>query len=309
MNKKEFISLKHEQLLTHPHNMRRFYPVDQVQEMANSILAANGVIEPLVVMKDQDSTKYIVIDGNMRLAGARLLGDKCPLLDCKIVNQKKAEQLLSMIIANQVRYDIDPVSEALHYKALKNEGLSIRDISKRTGVYEARITQRIILADLDAPIQKLIVDGKLPHSHLAARALLKLTPDVRVRLATRLAENPNTKITTIKKACERLLEDKNPTKKLKRPASELSGALQETGETDPFGIRQAAKRMCEKCNQVEDKLREGGEPAWSMIVHAADQNCSQCDFKEMQRICTLCPAVALLKNLIIMKGNKNDAHR
>jgi len=300
MNMKELLKLKPEQLLTHPRNMRRFYPADHVREMANSILAAKGVIEPLIVTKESKGNKWIVIDGNMRLAGARLLAEKCPLLDCKIVDQNEADQLLSMVITNQVHYNVDPVSEALHYKALKDEGLSIRDISKRTGVYEARICNRIVLADLDEPIQKLIVDGKLPGSPDVARALLKLKSDIRVRLATRLSENPNTKISTILNACERLLfpEDKTPGKKLKRPAVELSGALQKKGASSGSSLRQAAKKVCEKCNQLEDKISEGAEPAWSMIVHAADENCKCCELKEMQRICTMCPIVALLKNLI-----------
>lgn len=299
-NKKELLQLKPKQLLTHSCNMRRFYPAAHVREMANSILAAKGVIEPLIVTKGSNG-KWVVIDGHMRLAGARILGEKCPSLDCKVVDQNKANQLLSMAIANQIRYSVDPVSEALHYKVLKNEGLSIRQISKRTGIYEARIWNRIILADLDEPIQNLIVNGKLPASAVAARSLLKLKPDLRVKLAVRLSENPNTKISTIEKACDRLLEDKNPKKKLKRPAVELSGTLHKKGAIGP-NIRQAVKKICKKCNQV--KLCKGEEPAWSMVVHAADDVCNNCELKDIQRICTLCPAVALLKNL--MKGKDED---
>lgn len=294
---KELISLKPSQLLTHPKNMRRFYPADHVREMANSILASNGVIEPLIVTKDAGG-KWLVVDGNMRLAGAKLLGDKCPPLDCKVVDQKEGDQLLTMVIANQVRYDVDPVSEGLHYRALQKEGLSNREISKRTGVYEARIMNRVVLADLDEPIQNLIATDKLPADPRVAKALMQLTPAVRVKLAQRLADNPNIKIATILKACERLTEDKKPSKKLKRPAVELSGALQAGGKVNGQEIRAAAKAMCNSCNQVEDKLKDDKEPAWSMVVHAADQNCNSCSLKDMQKICSQCPAVTLLRRLI-----------
>ena len=290
------MKLKPTQLLIHPRNMRRFYPAEQVREMANSILAVKGVIEPLIITKGP-KRKWLVIDGNMRLTAAMLLNGKCPPLDCKVVDQNEADQLLSMAVTNQIRYDVDPVSEALHYKVLKKEGLSIREISKRTGIYEARIYNRIILADLDEPIQKLIANGKLPASSIAARALLGLNPKIRVKLAVRLSENPNTKISTIEKAVERLLEDKVPGKKLKRPAVELSGALQRKGLTRARVLRRAAKEVCKKCNQMEDKL-EDREPAWSVVVHTADENCSSCDLKDMQRICTLCPMVTFLKNLV-----------
>src|ERR1700744_6515801 len=107
---KNLLMLKPSQLLNHPRSMRKFYPADQVGEMAESIAAHKGVIEPLIVMRDSKKDKWIVIDGNMRLAGARLLGDKCPDLECKVVEQTEAEQRLSMVIANQIRYDVDPVS-------------------------------------------------------------------------------------------------------------------------------------------------------------------------------------------------------
>lgn len=300
MNK--LLKLKPAQLLTHPRNMRRFYPEEHVQEMANSILATKGVIEPLIVAKDSNGKKWVVIDGNMRLAGARLLGEKCPLLDCKVAAQGEAEQLLSMITANQVRYDVDAVSEAMHYKMLKDEGLSVREISKRTGVYEIRIANRLILAELEEPIQKLIMEGKLPTSHIAAKSFLKLSPTMRIKLAKRLADNPNTKISTIEKACEHLSKNQIPQKKLKRPGIELSGALKK-GASDISSIRKAAKDVCQKCNQVENKLQKNREPAWSMVVHSVDEVCDCCELKDMQKICMLCPIVVLIKNLVNM-GDK-----
>ena len=53
--KKELLKLSPTQLLTHPRNMRRFYPAEQVREIANSILAAKGVIEPLIIIKSKGS--------------------------------------------------------------------------------------------------------------------------------------------------------------------------------------------------------------------------------------------------------------
>lgn len=301
---KKLLSLKPEALQTHPRNMRRFYPSEQVREMASSILASGGVLEPLIITKD-GSGKWIVVDGNMRLAGARLLGAKCPPLDCKVVDQSRADQLLSMIVANQVRYDIDAVSEGLHYKRLQDEGLSVRDISKRTGVYEKRITDRKLLAELDEPIQKLIVEGKLPISPEAAKAFLLLESAVRVKLAERLAQNPNLKITTLIKACESLTKSRGPAKKLKRPAVELSGA--ETVGSAHFEkafekVRAAARKACQSCNQYEGRLADTPEPAWAMVVHAADDTCNACPLKEMQKVCASCPAVDLLRKLVAVKG-------
>lgn len=301
MTTKTLLVLKPNKLLTHPKNMRRFYPAGQLREMANSILAAGGVLQPLIIVKDgeKNSHKYFVVDGNMRLAAARLLQEECPPLDCKVVDSSEADQLLSMIIANQVRYDVDPVSEGLHYKALQAEGMSVRDISKRTGVYEVRITNRKILADLPIQIQQLIVDGKLPADSRAAKALLSLPPEKAVRLAERLSQNPNVKIATIVAACEKIGQKTEPGKALKRPAAELSGALEAKKKSaSRVELRLAASKVCQSCNQYEGKLRETAEPAWAAVVHSADKTCGACPLKDVKNICNSCPAVQLLKSLI-----------
>ncbi len=294
------LMLKPKNLTTHPRNMRRFYPEADVREMADSILAGGGVMQPLVIVKptEKNGHQYVVVDGNMRLIAARLLGEKCPPIECKLVDQDEAEQLLAMVVANQLRYDVDPVSEAMHYKALQAEGLSIRDISKRTGVYEARITLRRVLADLDPKIQQLISEGKLPHDHRAAKALLTLKPATAVKLAERLAQNPNVKIKTIVAAAEKLSQRAAAGVKLKRPATELSGALRGKGRTAAGDLREAAKKACHSCNQYEGALRKTAEPAWAMVVHAADKTCDVCPLKDMQNICGSCPAVQLLKRLV-----------
>lgn len=297
------LKLKPAKLLTHPRNMRRFYPSEHVREMANSILACKGVLQPLIVVAADEPHKYLVVDGNMRLAGARLLEDECPPLDCKVVDKDEAEQLVSMVVANNVRYAVDPVSEALHYKALQKEGLSVREISRRTGVYEARITLRKILADLPLPIQKLISEEKLPHDHNCAKALLSLPTEKAIKLAERLAQNPNIKRKTIITAVEKLLAAKPAAgaKACKRPAAELSGALAaDKKSTSRTAVRLAAGKVCLSCNQYEGKLRDTLEPAWSTVVHAADKTCDVCPLKEMRSICGSCPAVQLLKAVIAL---------
>ena len=55
MTEKTLLMLKPAKLLTHPKNMRRFYPADQVREMANSILACKGVLQPLIIVESDQS--------------------------------------------------------------------------------------------------------------------------------------------------------------------------------------------------------------------------------------------------------------
>lgn len=294
-NGKQLLSLKPHQLVEHPKNMRRFYDKADVQEMAASILATGGVLEPLIVVKDLRPGKWVVVDGNMRLRGARELGDKCPPLDCKEVAKTEGEQLLAMVTANKVRYDVDPVSEAMHFKALRDKGLTVRQISEQTGVAEFRITNRLPLASLELEIQKMVVAGQLPKSPDAIKALLELEPETRVQMARKLAENPNTQVVTIIKACETVR--KGRTARLSaRPAVERSGALGRS-EGNTAGLRKAAAKACHQCSNFEKLDGRVFEPAWSLVVHKADDVCGTCPMKKTQTVCGKCPMVDLLRRL------------
>lgn len=181
-------------LRIHPDNMRRFYPPEQVREMANSIKANGGVLQALLVIPDPDwAGGYLVVDGNMRLMGARELGADCPPLKCEVIEADRARQLLIMATTSAVHYPKDPISEALHYKRLIGEGFTRRDIARQMGVVESTIVSRLKLLELDEPIQRFVANGKLPKDQLLTDALLTI-PDgkVRVTLAERLAADPKT---------------------------------------------------------------------------------------------------------------------
>lgn len=297
--KNTMLLLKLSQLTPHPKNMRVFFPAAQVKEMSDSIAANKGVLMPLRVVKDKEG-KYLVVDGNMRLAGAKLLGTACPLLKAEEVREDQADQALAMVTSNKIRYDVDPVSEGLHFARMqKEDGLNVREISKRTGVAEYRIRKTLVLAELDEPIRKLIVDDKLPSDSACATALLRLPAATRIKLATRLAQNPGVKVKTVLTACEALLKGGSPARLMKRPAVELSGAEQRKGNKAAQGLRDAAMRTCHKCSQYDSLPIKVKEPAWSMVMHAADETCGACPMKTMQNVCGNCPAVELLRKLTV----------
>lgn len=214
-----------------------------------------------------------------------------------MVKKNEAEQALAMITANNIRYDVDPVSEALHYQSLKKTGMSVRDISKATGVYEVRIHNRLALVDLGPEIQQLIVDKQLPGDHRAAAALMELAPKLRLKVAKRFASNPNTTIKTVLKACENLSGKEKPKKKLKHPATEIvfGSAAEMKGKAGD--IRKAMQKTCIACTNYDAIQGKAQEPAWALVVHAANDTCNGCSLKEIQKMCGQCPAVALLRKL------------
>lgn len=306
MPKPHLLMLRVNQLKIHPLNIRQTYPDDEVEGMAESIRANDGVLHALLIVPSDKKGVWWVVDGNKRLRGAQRLGKDCPLLKCEPVGMNRAQQLLAMA-TTLIRSDPNPFDEARHYARLRKDGLSNRDISKQTGVYEARIYNRLRLLDLDEPIQKLMEQGKLPRTPDSVDALLRI-PDakLRIQLARRLAYNVNVTTRTVQSAAGRLLTglQQKDKPRLKHPAAELSGADRRSGTVAVDALRAAARRTCAVCDMREVRLRDAKEPAWSSIVHAAGETCGSCTLRDVQDVCHTCPATELLRRLAPAGGRK-----
>ena len=316
MNKKleaanKYLLLSPDALLTHPKNLRRFYPEDQVQEMAESQRArikrgVHPIIHPLCIVPNGKAGKYFVVDGNMRLAGARLLGKDCPPLKCELLSQNEAEQLLDMVVTAKVRFTPDAISEALHYQRLMDEeDYSIRKIAETTGINPETIRRSLKLLELDKEIQELIIQGVLQQDMRVANALLSI-PDVctRVKLAKRASQDGMT-VKAIVAACERCVSQLQKTSECDTQLPLTIGQqsfIKNIPKDKPIKmsqVRKAAKAVCDKC---EIKSESAVEPVWSLIVHAADETCKTCDVRKVKSACDQCPGVEILKRLTGLKN-------
>jgi ParB-like chromosome segregation protein Spo0J len=328
----EIVMLPQEALLTHPRNMRRIYPTAHVAAMAASIRENGGVIHALIITPAPDVIpakagvgKFLVIDGNLRLSAARTLGAACPLLKCEIVRDVAVvDQLLMMVTANVQRYAVDPVSEGWHYRTLREaEGLTVRQISQRTGVNEVLIFNKILLTQLDEPIQNLIAAGAFTHDPNIARKLLQITDaGLRVDLVTRLAEHQATARAAMI-AINRLIESLAPQEAtndgapggVTKPAGQATSPDQpmlETAESFahadaplateriPFAdLRRAARGMCSACEVRMNALHNRyEEPAWALLAQAASDTCDDCGVRHIAGACASCPGVDMLRRLI-----------
>lgn len=309
----QLLYLLPDRLMIHPENLRRFYPDEQVREMADSIRAAKGVIQPLRIVQNGNSGKYFVVDGNMRLSGARLLEKSCPRLKCELVNESKARQLIAMVITAKFRYDPDPISKALHYERLiKKEHYTILQIAHATGIHARTVENRLKLLKLEPEIQELVGNLKLPADWKVTQALLSI-PDtrVRVKLAQRLSRD-NVSIKTIIASCDRLVSRMKESSMDPGRVPALSIGQQRTfGKTVPADataklqqVRDSAKAMCEKCELKLSSL--GPESAWSLIAHAAEGTCARCNIREVKGTCNQCPGVEIIRHLISAMGEKKS---
>lgn len=318
------LMLRISQCKTHPTNMRRVYPIADVRQMAESIRGRGGLIHPLTVTDNGDDS-YTVIDGNLRTTSGRLLGEACPLLKAEVVEQAAAEQHLTMAAANLIRFDVDPISEALHYQRLLSEGRTRVEIAELTGTYYARITNHLELLRYEPAIQDLVALGRFPVGLNVLEALMAI-PDAeaRVKLAVRMSEQEAGAKAIIAAAgllCERLADPNSKIsqskKKLGRPRQPEPAGMQGVmpmmalaqdrtvlgiPNNDRPGwpaIRAAANAMCGACDIKLETLRSSvAEPAWTLITHAANETCSDCSVRNVAGACNGCPGLELLSRLL-----------
>lgn len=159
-----------EHIEPNPLQPRSVFQPDRLQELAQSI-AANGIIQPLVVQHKND--RYQLVAGERRWRAAKLAG----LTQVPVVVQNFADDRLMEIalIENIQREDLNPIEVAHAFERLAREhNLSHEQIGERTGKDRSTVTNMLRLLRLPQPVQLLIAEQRLSMGH--ARAILAL-PD------------------------------------------------------------------------------------------------------------------------------------
>jgi ParB family chromosome partitioning protein len=159
-------------LAPNPFNPRN--ELGNLNETADSLLE-RGQVQPITVITRQafleahpgteeeiGAAPYVVLDGNRRLAAARLAG----LDDLRVdVNDAlaatAADTLESALIANIHREDLTPLEEAQTLTELLEVHGSQRNVARRLGKSHVWVSQRLALLELTPKLQKDLADGEL----------------------------------------------------------------------------------------------------------------------------------------------------
>lgn len=108
-------------------NEKNFYKISQIDQLAESI-KLNGLIEPLIVVKDKEN-KYKIISGHRRFSALKKLG--LQEIDVKVIKISKDFEDLALIEANNQRLktkeerDQEIIFKKEYYKRLKDKGEDI----------------------------------------------------------------------------------------------------------------------------------------------------------------------------------------
>ena len=163
-----------------PNQPRKNFDQDALNELAASI-KTHGVIQPIVVNKDQDG--YLIIAGERRWRASKLAGlDTIP---CIVKNYTERQIKEISIIENLQREDLNPIEAARAIKQLMDEyNFTQEVVADRIGLSRPNIANTLRLLSLSPEVIALVEQNRLSAGH--ARCLVVIS-DARAQLKFALA--------------------------------------------------------------------------------------------------------------------------
>lgn len=150
---------------------RKTFEKESLEALAESI-QNYGVLQPIIVMENANLPGvYQIIAGERRWRASKMAGiDEIPAIVFD-GDELKAAQI--SLIENIQREDLNPIEEAMGYRALmENFGLTQDQVSKQVGKSRSAVANATRLLDLPEDIIEMLRSGDLTAGH--ARALLGL---------------------------------------------------------------------------------------------------------------------------------------
>lgn len=160
-----------------PLNTRRHMDEKALEELAASI-QIHGVLTPLLV-RTNGNGKFEIAAGERRFRAAKKAG--VAELPAVVRTMDDIQFLEVVTIENLQREDVHPLDEGLGYAGLmKKANYTVEQVADKVGKSTSYIYQRLKLAELIPPAQKLFLEDKITASHAILIARLQPKDQERV---------------------------------------------------------------------------------------------------------------------------------
>ena len=154
---------------------------EKLEELTASI-KNQGVLSPILV-RELGLNEFEVIAGERRLRAAKMAGLKT--IPCLIDQKEDQDALISALIENLQREDLNPIEEARGYDRLKREFSLTQDkIAEVTGKARSSVANSMRLLNLPTSVIDLLFSGDLEKGH--AKILASMEPKEAEELAKKI---------------------------------------------------------------------------------------------------------------------------
>ncbi|MBQ9228064.1 MAG: ParB/RepB/Spo0J family partition protein [Eubacterium sp.] len=159
-----------EKLLPNPYQPRHKFESEELLSLADSI-KENGVLQPLLIRRINNSAYFEVVAGERRLRAAILANvDTVPCIELDCSYEQSA---VYSILENVQRADLTFFEEAAAIGQLINHfGMTQAECAKRLGKSQSALSNKLRLLKLPVDVRYFIEKEGLTERH--ARALLRL---------------------------------------------------------------------------------------------------------------------------------------
>ena len=212
---------------------------EKLQELTASI-KNQGVLSPILV-RELGLNEYEVIAGERRLRASKMA--ELTTIPCLIDQKQDQDALISALIENLQREDLNPVEEARGLDRLKREfGLTQDEVATSTGKARSTIANSLRLLSLPTKVLDMLSAGQIEKGH--AKLLASLDPDEAEAAATNIVKN--------KLSVKDLSNLSGPKKNLKTN-------LKRNKDTDVLNIEQEMSEAFGHKIEIEAKNKKKGK--------------------------------------------------
>ena len=212
---------------------------EKLQELTASI-KNQGVLSPILV-RELGLNESEVIAGERRLRASKMA--KLKTIPCLIDQKQDQDALISALIENLQREDLNPVEEARGLDRLKREfGLTQDEVATSTGKARSTIANSLRLLSLPTKVLDMLSAGQIEKGH--AKLLASLDPDEAEAAAANIVKN---------KLSVKDLSN------LSRPKKNLKTNLKRNKDTDVLNIEQEMSEAFGHKIEIEAKNKKKGK--------------------------------------------------
>lgn len=174
-----YLEVELKRIVANPYQPRREIQTEQIEELAQSIVA-EGLLQPIVVREKKG--KFELIAGERRFQAYQHLGRET--IPARLIEASDASSATLALIENLQRENLNPVDEALGYASLVRDfDLTQEAAAQRVGKSRAAIANSLRLLALSSEIQGFLSRRLISTGH--AKVLLGLENEEQRRLLAR----------------------------------------------------------------------------------------------------------------------------